>query len=446
MDRFRPRGAWKWAVEILDEMATWGVAGSVLMLTLALPAFEEVRGDWLAQDEIAVTILDRYGTEIGRRGILQNDSVPLDEMPPYLIQAALATEDRRFYSHFGIDIAGTFRALLANARAQGVVQGGSSITQQLAKNLFLSNERTLERKIKEAFLALWLEVNLTKDEILKLYLDRAYMGGGAFGVVAASEFYFGKDVRELTLAEAAMLAGLFKAPTAYAPHVDLAAARARAAEVLGNMVEADFLTEGQVLAALRNPAVPIPRAQAGTAPDFFLDYIYDEVVRLVPPGQTTVVVTTTLEPRIQAAAQGAIETNLREFGPANGVRQAATVVLSPDGAVRGMVGGRDYGASQFNRAVYALRQPGSSFKPFVYTTALMNGYTPRSVVPDAPITIGNWSPRNYSRGYSGPVTLLTALTRSINTVPVRLAQALGRDRIVETAHRMGIRSELPVTR
>jgi penicillin-binding protein 1A len=420
MQKFRTRGFKKILVDITDEAVTFGTGGLVLALALALPAFKEVKQDWRAKSEYAVTVLDRYGNEIGKRGVLQNDSVPLDDLPDQLIKAALATEDRRFFTHFGIDIGGTFRAMIANARAQGVVQGGSSITQQLAKNLFLSNERTLARKVKEAYLALWLEFNLTKREILKLYLDRAYMGGGAFGVVAASEFYFGKDVRDLTLAEAAMLAGLFKAPTKYAPHIDLASARQRANEVLSNMVEAGFLTEGQVIAARRNPAEPVDRATEN-APDFFLDWVFEEAKRLAPKSNRVLVVRSSLDPRIQKAAEQAIESNLRQHSRSYDVEQAAAVIMDVDGTVRAMVGGRDYGASQFNRATDALRQPGSSFKPFVYATALMNGFTANTVIPDAPLSIGNWSPRNYNRSYAGPVTLKTALTRSINTIPVRLA-------------------------
>ena len=444
-EHFRVRGIKRMAVEILDETATFGTLGAIFALVLALPAFGVISDDWREQDTLAITILDRYGEEIGNRGVLQNDSVPLSEMPDHLIQATLATEDRRFYYHFGIDVIGTFRALMENVRAQGVVQGGSSITQQLAKNLFLSNERTLMRKITEAFLALWLEVNLTKDEILKLYLDRAYMGGGAFGVVAAADFYFDKDVRDLTLAESAMLAGLYKAPAGYAPHLNLAAARLRASVVLSNMVEAGFLTEGQVLFARLNPASAVPRDTL-SAPNHFLDWVFEEVREIAPPGQRVLVVRTTLDSRLQTGAERAVINNLNESGRAYRVREAAAVLMENDGAVRAMVGGRDYGQSQFNRAVHALRQPGSSFKVFVYATALENGYTPNSIVVDAPITIGGWSPRNYGRSYAGRVTLTSALARSINTIPVRLAEAMGRDLIVETAYAMGIRSELPITR
>ena len=227
MDRFHVAGWRRWVVvEPLSELATMGTGGLLFALALAVPAFRETSDeDWLKKSELAVTFLDRFGNEIGSRGIRHNDSIPLEDFPDHLIKAVLATEDRRFYEHFGIDIPGLFRAVLTNARAGGVVQGGSSITQQLAKNLFLSNERTIERKVKEAFLALWLETRLSKNEIFKLYLDRAYMGGGAFGVQAAAQYYFGKSAKDINLAEAAMLAGLFKAPTKYAPHINLPAAR-----------------------------------------------------------------------------------------------------------------------------------------------------------------------------------------------------------------------------
>ena len=246
-----------------------------------LPETEE---DWLKTQDLSVTFLDRYGQEVGRRGLRLDDSYKLEEFPDYLVKAALATEDRRFYEHWGIDPIGTLRALTVNVRGGGVVQGGSSITQQFAKNLFLTNERSLERKIKEAFLAIWLEFHLTKDEILKLYLDRAYMGGGALGVVAAADYYFGKSAKDVTLAEAAMLAGLFKAPTKYAPHINLPAARARANDVLRNMVEAGFLTEGQIQTARRNPATPINRSRE-TTPDYYLDWAYEQVKQLAADGK-----------------------------------------------------------------------------------------------------------------------------------------------------------------
>ena len=462
MDRFHVSGGKRVGVELACEALTVGLAGAILMLGLALPAFREVSDeDWLKKQDLAVTFLDRYGMEVGHRGIKHDDSTPLDQLPEFLIQAALATEDRRFYEHFGIDPIGLFRALSVNARSSGVVQGGSSITQQLAKNLFLTNERTLERKIKEAFLALWLEFRLPKRQILKLYLDRAYMGGGAFGVQAASEFYFGKNIRDISLAEAAMLAGLFKAPTKYAPHINLPAARARANDVLSNMVDAGFMTEGQVYAARRNPATPVDRRR-DTTPDWYLDWAYEEVKQLANTGKLghdrVVSVRTGLDVNLQRKAESVIEDMLRQYGRQYRASQAASVVMEPNGLVRTIVGGRDYGQSQFNRATDAARQPGSSFKPFIYLTAVLTERFQRDTqVNGASLCIGNWCPNNYGGASAGTMPMVVALQKSLNTVAVwltikigenywpkgqpyhlgRIAQ-LGRAKIVETARAMGV--------
>ena len=458
MDRFHVAGWRRWIlIEPLSEAATWGAAGFLLMLALAIPAFRETSDeDWLKRSELAVTFLDRYGNEIGNRGIKHNDSVPLEEMPDHLIKAVLATEDRRFFEHYGIDFYGTFRALATNARAGGVVQGGSTITQQLAKNLFLSNERTIERKINEAFLATWLESRLTKKEILKLYLDRAYLGGGTFGVDGAAQYYFGKSIRDVTLPEAAMLAGLFKAPSKYSPLANLPAARARANVVLDNLVDSGFMTEGQVYGARRNPAIPVDRKQENS-PNYYLDWAFDEMRKLADTfpksiNESFFVVRTALDPNLQHFAEKEVEADLRQYGHDYGASQSAVVIADLDGGVRAMIGGRDYGASQFNRAVDALRQPGSSFKPYVYATALANGFTPNSIVVNSPVCIGNWCPHNYSGGYSGALTLTQAITNSINIIPVKLSIALGdgnpklgRAKIVQTARNFGIWTPLPDT-
>ena len=458
MDRFHVAGWRRWLiVEPLSEAATWGTFGLLLMLALAIPSFRETSDeDWLKKSELAVTFLDRYGNEIGNRGIKHNDSVPLEEMPDHLIKAVLATEDRRFYEHYGIDFYGTLRALMTNARAGGVVQGGSTITQQLAKNLFLSNERTIERKINEAFLASWLETHLSKKEILKLYLDRAYLGGGTFGVNGAAQYYFGKSVRDVTLPEAAMIAGLFKAPSKYSPLANLPAARARANVVLDNLVDTGFMTAGQVYGARRNPATPVDRRE-DYAPNYYLDWAFDEMRKLVDTFPKSVnesffVVRTALDPNLQRYADREAESILRQYGHDYGASQTALVIADLDGGVRAMVGGRDYGESQFNRAVDALRQPGSSFKPYVYATALANGFTPTSIVVDSPVCIGNWCPHNYSGGYSGSLTLTQAITNSVNIIPVKLSIALGdgnpklgRAKIIQTARNFGIYTPLPDT-
>jgi penicillin-binding protein 1A len=455
MDRFHVAGWRRWVNEVLSESATLGMGGMIAMLALAIPAFRETSDDdWLKKSELAVTFLDRYGNEVGSRGIKHNDAIPLEDFPDHLIKAVLATEDRRFYEHVGIDPSGLFRAMSANARAGGVVQGGSSITQQLAKNLFLNNERTIERKVKEAFLATWLETRLSKNEIFKLYLDRAYMGGGTFGVDAAAQFYFGKSARDVNLAEAAMLAGLFKAPGRFAPHINLPAARARANVVLDNLVEAGFLTEGQVFGARRNPANVVDRRDE-RSPNYYLDWAFDEVRKIVDTlpksvSERVFVVRTALDVNLQRHSEAAVESKLREYGHEYGAKQAAAVLMEIDGAVRAMVGGRDYGQSQFNRATDALRQPGSSFKPYVYAAALAEGIVrPTSIVVDSPVCIGNWCPHNYSNSYSGSMTVTQALVRSINVIPVKLSISLGngnpkigRAKIIQTAKAMGLRTPL----
>lgn len=446
MDRFAVCGARRVGVEIACEGLTLSAAGAVLMLALAAPAFRETSDDFLKKQELAVTFLDRYGQPAGKRGIKHDDSVKLAEFPDHFIKAVLATEDRRFFEHWGIDPVGTLRAVVTNTRAGGTVQGGSTITQQLAKNLFLNNERTIERKIKEAFLALWLEFHLPKENILKLYLDRAYMGGGNFGAAAAAEFYFTKSVKDLTLPESAMLAGLFKAPTRFAPHINLPAARARASTVLSNMIEARFLTEGQVLAARRNPAAPVDRRHDATS-DFYLDWAFDNIRKLAESGKLgadrVLTVKTALDPVVQSRVDLSLDSGLRQYGEQYGASQGAIVVMDPQGGVRAIAGGRDYGASQFNRATDALRQPGSSFKPFVYAAAMSDPltakrYRPDLIVRDAPVCVGNWCPKNYSGGYAGAMTLTTALAKSYNTIPVWMSLDLSpRDQKGERSYRAG---------
>ena len=442
--RMRARGFSRVMVELACEGLTLGLAGFVLLLALAQPAMEMVSDGLPQEAAYSVSFLDRKGHEIGRRGVIRAAAVPIDELPDHFVKAVLATEDRRFFDHWGIDLFGLLRAVGENARAGGVVQGGSTLTQQLAKNVFLTPEQSLERKINEAFLSIWLEANLSKREILSMYLDRAYMGGGSFGAAAAAEFYFDKSIRDVNLAEAAMLAGLFKAPAKYAPHINLPAARARANEVLTNMVQAEFMTEGQVVAARRHPASVVDRSQR-SSPDYFLDYAFDEVQRLVETnhlGVRNLTARTTIDLKLQDLADESVEYHLRQFGKNYGVDEAAMAVLASDGAVRAIVGGRDYGLSQFNRAARALRQPGSSFKVYVYAAAMQAGMKPDDTIVDSPLTIGNWSPQNYGRSFSGRVTLQNALARSLNVPAVKLYRQVGMDNTVKLAHEMGIESEL----
>lgn len=437
--RFKITGWKRLANEAASEALSMGAGGFVVMFALAIPAFNEFNEGKFLTGQFAVKFLDQNGNEIGKRGILHNDAVPLDEIPDSVIKAALATEDRRFFEHWGIDVFGTARALATNLQANEVVQGGSSITQQVAKNLFLSSERSLQRKIKEAFLALLLESRFTKREILKFYFDRAYMGGGAFGVEAASQYYFGKSVRQVNLAEAALLAGLFKAPTKYAPHVNLPASRARTNEVLNNLVEAGFYTSGQVHWARVHPAKTI-ESRNPNSPDWFLDWAFEEVQRIAAGrGQYVLTARTTVDLNMQKATDEALTTALRNYR-GNRVTSGAIALMEIDGAVRALTGGPDYGESQFNRATHARRQPGSSFKIYVYATALENGYTPTTQVRDASRSCGRWHPQNYggSHGGGGRMPLWNALARSLNTVAAELSFAVGRDKVIEMTRRVGI--------
>jgi len=429
---------------LLNEFASEGLTmlfgGFIVLYGLALPAFQEFDESKFQTGKYAVTLLDVNGNVIGKRGILHNDAVPLDEIPDFLIKATLATEDRRFFEHYGIDVLGTMRALLTNVQANEVVQGGSTITQQLAKNLFLSSERSLQRKVKELFLAFLLESRYSKREILKLYFDRAYMGGGAFGVEAASQYYFGKSVRDINMAEAAMLAGLFKAPTKYSPLVDLAASRARTYQVLDNLVDAGYYTAGQVHAARMNPA-RIVENRAPNSPDWFLDWAYEEVQRLAEgKGQFVLTARTTVDLTLQRQADEALNAALKRNGRPDHFNSGAIVVMETDGKVRAIVGGPDYGESQFNRATHAKRQPGSSFKVYVYATAMENGYTPETIVRDGSRSCGNWSPSNYGGGggSGARMPLWSALARSLNTVATELSFAVGRDKVIEMTKRLGI--------
>jgi len=448
--RFRLSGWRRGLNEILSEGMTMGVGGLMVMFVLALPAFNEFDENKINQGKFAVKFLDRNGVEIGSRGVLHNDSVPLEDIPDTLIKATLATEDRRFFEHFGVDVIGTMRALAENARANEVVQGGSTLTQQLAKNLFLSSERSFERKLKELFLSFLLEARFTKRQILKMYFDRAYLGGGAVGVEAASQFYFGKSVREINLAESALLAGLFKAPSKYAPHVNLPASRARTNDVLSNLVDAGYMTAGQVATARINPA-KIIETRSVHAPDWYLDWAFEEVQRIAEGrGQYVLTARTTVDLDLQQLAQEALVNTLRQTGTVPGMPKrrggqnpftGAVVSMEPDGAVRALVGGVDYEENQFNRASHARRQPGSSFKLYVYATAFEEGgMGPKSIVQDFGGQCGNWAPKNYSGGGGSGRSLMAidAFKTSLNVPAVVLSLKYGREKVVEMTQKLGV--------
>jgi len=440
--RFRLTGWKRLANELACEALTLGAGGFVVLYALALPAFTDFDESKFATGQYSVTFLDANGNEIGKRGILHNDAVPLEEIPDHMIKATLAIEDRRFFEHWGIDILGTSRALVENLRANNVVQGGSTLTQQLAKNLFLSSERSITRKIKELFLAFLLEARFTKRQILKMYLDRAYVGGGAFGVEAGAQYYFGKSVREVNLAEAALLAGLYKAPTQFAPHVNLPASRARTNTVLTTMVEAGFYTAGQVQAARLHPA-QIVENRSASSPDWFLDWAFEEVQRLAA-GKNQYVLTarTTVDLNLQKLADEIMTSNIRKDGRSLRYNSGALAVMETDGMVRALVGGPDYGDSQFNRATHALRQPGSSFKIYVYATAMEHGYTANTMVRDSAPACGGRYVQNYGGGGGGGgrMPLWLAFAKSLNTVAVQLSlnKDITRAGVVEMTRRLGI--------
>jgi penicillin-binding protein 1A len=433
---------------MFGHLAYWGVVLSVWGAVFLAGLFTYYASQLPPIDQLAVpkrppniAILSDDGSLIANRGDTGGPAVRLIDLPPYLPKAFVAIEDRRFYDHYGVDPIGMSRALLRDVVGGGGIEGGSTLTQQLAKNLFLTRERTLSRKIQEAILAFWLERRYSKDQILELYLNRVYFGSGAYGVEAAAQKYFGKSARFVTLSEAAVLAGLMKSPTKLAPNRNLQGANERAAQVITAMAEQGHITEAMAKAALANPA-QVKRDKSAGSINYAADYVMDALNDTVGAIDEDIVVTTTIDLKMQAEAEHALTDELNAKGAKFGVEQGALVALDPSGAVKAMVGGRNYADSQFNRAVAAKRQPGSSFKPFVYLAALEKGLTPDTVRDDAPISVKGWSPENYSREYFGPVTLTKALALSLNTVAVRLGQEVGPKAVVEVAHRLGITSDL----
>ncbi|WP_315768096.1 MULTISPECIES: penicillin-binding protein 1A [unclassified Bradyrhizobium] len=419
----------------------WGVialVGVVIWAGAHLPPIQSLE---IPKRPPTIEIVGYDGTMLAQRGEMAGANVALKDLPPYLPKAFIAIEDRRFYQHFGIDPIGIARAVVANILHRGVSQGGSTLTQQLAKNLFLTQERTLARKLQEAELALWLERKYSKREILELYLNRVYFGSGAYGVEAAAQRYFGKSARQVTIGEAAMLAGLVKSPSRLAPNRNPEGAAKRAQTVLAAMAEAKFITEAQAQAQIAHPSVAVKPAGAGTI-NYVADWIGEVLDDLVGQVEESIVVETTIDPKLQSVAEAAIIDELAAKSVKFNVSQGALVAMTPDGAVRAMVGGRNYADSQFNRAVTAKRQPGSAFKPFVYLTAIEQGLTPDTVRQDAPLDLKGWKPENYTREYFGPVTLTQALAMSLNTVAVRVGLEVGPKNVVRTAHRLGIASKL----
>ncbi len=426
----------------------WSAVGAIWLLIAAaaatvwigahLPAVHSLE---IPKRPPSIRIVDLHGRPLAVRGDMYGTPVTLQSLPRYVPQAFIAIADRRFYSHYGSDPVGVARAAYANVLRRGVAQGGSTITQQLAKNLFLTPERTLTRKIQEVVLALWLEHKFSKTEILELYLNRVYFGAGAYGIEAAAQRYFAKPATRLSLAEAAVLAGIVRAPSRLAPSSNPQGAEQRAQLVLAAMVDLKFATGGMAKMAMVEPARAVRTADAGSV-NYVADWIMDVLDDLVGRVEQDIVVQTSIDQSLQTAAEKALVEELERSGTKAGVGQGAIVSMSPDGAVRAMVGGRSYGESQFNRAVAAKRQPGSAFKPFVYLTAIERGLTPDTVREDKPINVKGWRPENYSREYFGQVPLRQALAYSLNTVSVRLTLEFGPPAVVRTAHRLGIASKL----
>jgi penicillin-binding protein 1A len=423
-----------------------GFAGAIAGLAFAFlviaPWPEEGADLWAVNRLPAIVIEDRNGVEIAARGARYGEAVAVADLPPYLVKAFLATEDRRFYEHGGVDFRGTLRALMANLKSGGRSEGGSTITQQLARNLFLDFEKTYTRKAKEAMLAFWLEGRYTKDEILSLYLNRIYFGAGAYGVESAAKTYFNKSARDVTLAEAAMLAGLPKSPSTLAPTLNPLGAQDRATDVIANLRETGDITEFEAREALKRPArVSSGVDNAGVG--WFFDYVAEQARAIAGPANYDIVVRTTLDQKLQRDAEAAIRSVLTVDAKVDGALQAALIAYDNDGAVRAMVGGRSYLESQFNRATQAKRQPGSAFKPVVYAAGFENGLTPQTRMVDQPINIAGWKPENYDKQYRGSMRISEAVARSINTIAVQVSEKVGRAKVIQMARRLGISSEIP---
>ncbi len=427
----------------------WGVVGALwgaLILTMILAWYAQdlpkITESMIFERRPTITIKDNRGEIVDRYGDIKGESVTVEDLPPHVIYAVLATEDRRFYSHPGLDIVGIGRAFVINIVKGRFAQGGSTITQQLAKNLFLSRERTLKRKIQEAMLAIWLEQKLTKDEILSAYLNRVYLGAGAYGIDAAARVYFGKSAATLTLREAAMLAGLLKAPSRYSPAANPEASTMRTQTVLQAMVDAGFIEQSDLDKLDSLPPSPRRKPSSGNTYRYYSDYIVEQIEGLIGTVEQDLIVETTLDMDIQREAEEAITKALLRYGGERKVEQGAAVVMSLEGAVVALVGGRDYGMSEFNRATDALRPPGSSFKPVVYLAALEQGWQIDDLIVDEPIEEGRYRPANYGHEYFGEVTLYEALTRSLNTVAVNLMREVRPVEAIGMAQRLGITADL----
>ncbi len=428
----------KWSF-VLGIWALIAIVGVMLYYGSELPTITK---SMVFERRPTVIIKSREGEIIDRYGDIKGEIIDVKDLPPHVIHAVLATEDRRFYKHFGMDIRGFLRAVTVNVKQGGFVQGGSTITQQLAKNLFLTRERTIERKIQELILSFQLERELTKDEILSAYLNRVYLGSGAYGIDAAARVYFNKSARELNVKEAATIAGLLKAPSRYSPNTNPQLAADRTATVMQTMVDAGYIKADDLKRSKGVPPVPRRKPSSGDSVRYFTDYVVAQLPDLIGEVTQDIIVETTLDKEIQKEMEQSITRALMRYGSEYNVSQGAAVTIRLDGSVVALMGGRNYSMSEFNRVTESLRPPGSSFKPFVYLTALENGWHINSYVYDEPITTGKYRPKNFGNKYLGDVTLYTALTNSLNTVAVNLMRDAGPDNTINTARRLGITANL----
>ena len=433
-----PKRSWPYVLALL---LAWGLIGGGVFFSHWISELPDTKGLLAKGQSHDITILDVRGRQIARRGLTQGTMVDVANLPSYVPNAFIAIEDRRFRDHFGLDPIGLCRAAFENMIAGHVTQGGSTLTQQLAKNLFLDPKRTFERKSQEAFLALYLESRYSKDQILTLYLNRVYFGAGTFGIEAAAERFFGKPAAQLTLPEAAMLAGSVKAPARYNPMADADASMKRGQVVLRAMEDAGFITDGQRAAAqATRPRVVRDTGTPGSG--YFADWVIDQIQSYVGGVTEPVVVQTTFDLTTQELAERAVAQNFAQYAAKLHAGQAALVAMTPDGAIRAMVGGRAYGRSSFNRATMAMRQPGSAFKPFVYLTAFEHGRKPSDIMDDGPVDIHGWKPGNYEGHFEGDITLTRAFAKSSNVVAAQLTAEVGPKAVAKTAHRLGINSSL----
>lgn len=422
-------------------LGVWGLIAAVAFLAVFATNLPDTSKIFDVTRQPSISYLDRSGGLIAVRGSQLTPPVNLDELPPYVPAAFVSIEDQRFYHHFGFDPIGMTRMVFANIRARHIVQGGSTITQQLARNLFLTPDQTIRRKVQELILAVWLETKFSKKQILSLYLNRVYFGEGAYGIEAASQRYFNKPAAKLSVGEAALLAGLMKGPSRYSPVSATQRAQARANIVLNKMLETHAITPEQREEAISHP-VRVQATLANQNAQYFVDWVDQQVRAIVGQPQEDLVVETTLDLSIQANGERAVRQITTRDAQAKGVQQAALVAVDGEGRVRAYVGGSDYGQSQFDRVTTARRQAGSSWKPFVYLTAMEQGRTPDQPVVDEPLKIGDWEPKNYTGKYLGQITLQTALAQSINTVAARLANEVGTANVAQTARRLGITSPI----